>query len=58
MSLPPGKPQPLMEYRHIVKSRPRTHIATFADDTSILITDSDPAVALYLLQTDLLAIQH
>jgi hypothetical protein len=37
---------------------PRTLIATFADDTSIFTTDSDPAVASHLLQTDLLAIQH
>jgi hypothetical protein len=37
---------------------PRTFIATFTDDTSVLTTDSDPAVALHLLQTDLLEIQH
>jgi hypothetical protein len=30
----------------------------FADDTSILTTDSDPVVASQLLQTDLLAIQN
>jgi hypothetical protein len=32
--------------------------ATFADDTSLLTTDSDPVVASQLLQTDLLAIQN
>jgi hypothetical protein len=37
---------------------PRTLIATFANDTSILTTDSEPVVASHLLQTDLLAIQH
>jgi histone H2A len=37
---------------------PRTFIATFADDTSILTTDSDPGVASHILQMDLLAIQH
>jgi hypothetical protein len=37
---------------------PATLTATFADDTSLLTTDSDPAVASQLLQTDLLAVQH
>jgi hypothetical protein len=37
---------------------PKTLIATFADDTSVLPTDSDPAVALHLHHTDLLEIQH
>jgi hypothetical protein len=30
----------------------------FADDTAIITTDSDPAVASQILQTDLLAIQN
>jgi hypothetical protein len=33
-------------------------MATFADDTSFLTTDSDPVIASQLLQTDLLAIQR
>jgi hypothetical protein len=45
-------------YMADLPTSPRTLIATFADDTSILKTDSDPAVASHLLQTDLLAIQH
>jgi hypothetical protein len=36
---------------------PGTLTATFADDTSIHTTDSDPVVASQILQTDLLAIQ-
>jgi hypothetical protein len=36
---------------------PTTTIATFADDTAVLTTDSDPAVASHKLQTHLLAIQ-
>jgi hypothetical protein len=34
-----------------------TTIATFADDTAVLATDSDPAIASQKLQTHLLAIQ-
>jgi hypothetical protein len=34
-----------------------TTIATFADDTAVLATDNDPAVASQKLQTHLLAIQ-
>jgi histone H2A len=45
-------------YTADLPTSPRTLIATFADDTSILTTDSDPAVASHLFQTDLLAIQH
>jgi hypothetical protein len=33
-------------------------IATFADDTAILATDPDPAVASLKLQTSLIANQH
>jgi hypothetical protein len=32
--------------------------ATFADDTALLATDSDPAIASQKLQTNLLAIQN
>jgi hypothetical protein len=45
-------------YMADLPTSPRTFIATFTDDTSILTTDSDPAVASHLLQTDLLEIQH
>jgi hypothetical protein len=45
-------------YMAVLPTSPGTLTATFADDTSILTTDSDPAVASQLLQTDLLAIQH
>jgi hypothetical protein len=45
-------------YTADLPTSPRTLIATFADDTSKLTTDSDPAVASRLLQTDLLDIQH
>jgi hypothetical protein len=43
-------------YTADLPTSPRTLRATFADDTSIITTDSDPAVASHLLQTDLLAI--
>jgi hypothetical protein len=45
-------------YTADLPTSPRTFIATFADDNSILTTDSDPEVASHLLQTDLLEIQH
>jgi hypothetical protein len=32
--------------------------ATFADDTAVLTTDSDPAIASQKLQTNLLAVQN
>jgi hypothetical protein len=41
-------------YTADLPTSPRTFIATFANDTSILTTDSDPEVASHLLQTDLL----
>jgi hypothetical protein len=37
---------------------PGTLTATFADDTSILTTASEPVVASQLLQTDLIAMQN
>jgi hypothetical protein len=36
----------------------QTTIATFADDSAVLATDPDPAIASHKLQTGLLAIQH
>jgi hypothetical protein len=44
-------------YTADLPSSPTTTIATFADDTAVLATDSDPAVASQKLQTDFLAIQ-
>jgi hypothetical protein len=32
--------------------------ATFADDTAVVATDSDPSIASHKLQTDILAIQN
>jgi hypothetical protein len=40
-------------YTADLSTSPSTLIATFADDTSILTTESGPAVASHLLQTDL-----
>jgi hypothetical protein len=36
---------------------PESTTETFADDTAVLATDSDPAIASHKLQTDLFAIQ-
>jgi retron-type reverse transcriptase len=47
-----------LQYMVDLPTSPGTLTATFADDTSILTTDSDPVVASQLLQTDLLAIQN
>jgi hypothetical protein len=44
-------------YTTDLPTSPTTTIATFADDTTVLATDSDPAVASQKLQTHLLAIQ-
>jgi hypothetical protein len=44
-------------YTADLPTSPTTTIVTFADDTAILATDSDPAVASQKLQTHLLAIQ-
>jgi histone H2A len=45
-------------YTADLPTSPGTLSATFADDTSILTTDSDPVVASQLLQTDLITIQN
>jgi retron-type reverse transcriptase len=37
---------------------PESTTATFADDTAVVAMDSDPAIALHKLQTNLLAIQN
>jgi hypothetical protein len=44
-------------YTANLPTSPTTTTATFADNTAILATDSDPAVAPQKLQTHLLAIQ-
>jgi hypothetical protein len=44
-------------YTADLPTSPTTTIATFADDTAVLATDSDPAVASQKLQTHLLTIQ-
>jgi hypothetical protein len=45
-------------YRAGLPTSPGTLTATFADNTSLLTTDSDTAVASQFLQTDLLVIQN
>jgi hypothetical protein len=45
-------------YTADLPTSPGTLTATFADDTSILTTDSDPVVASQLLQAELIAIQN
>jgi hypothetical protein len=41
-----------------VPTSPESTTATFADDSAVLATDSDPTIALQKLQTDLHAIQN
>jgi hypothetical protein len=45
-------------YTADLPTSPDTITATFADDTVVLATDFDPAIASHKLQTGLLAIQH
>jgi hypothetical protein len=45
-------------YTADIPTSPGSLMATFADDTAITTSDSVPAVASQLLQTDLLAIQN
>jgi hypothetical protein len=45
-------------YTADLPTSPDTTIATFADDTAVLATDSNPAIASHKLQTGLLVIQH
>jgi hypothetical protein len=44
-------------YTADLPTSPTTTIATLADDTVVLATDSDPALAFQKLQTHLLEIQ-
>jgi hypothetical protein len=43
---------------HWHSNLPRSTVATYADDTAVLASDSDPVAASQKLQTHLLAIQH
>jgi hypothetical protein len=45
-------------YTADLPTSPSSLTATFADDTAIITTGSDPAVASQILQTNLLAIQN
>jgi hypothetical protein len=45
-------------YTADVPTSPESTRATFADNPSVLATDSDPAIASQKLQTNLLAIQN
>jgi hypothetical protein len=45
-------------YTADLPTSPASTTATFADDTSVVATDSDPAIASYKLQTNLLAIEN
>jgi hypothetical protein len=45
-------------YTADLPTSPGSTTATFADDTAVVIMDSDPAIASKKLQTDLLAIQN
>jgi hypothetical protein len=44
-------------YTADLPTSPESSTATFANDTAVVATDSDPAIASQKLQTDLLAIQ-
>jgi hypothetical protein len=45
-------------YTADLPTSPGSTTATFADDTAVVATDSDPAIASQTLQTDLFAIQN
>jgi hypothetical protein len=45
-------------YTADIATSPESTTATYADDTSVLASDSDPTAASLKLQTHLLAIQH
>jgi hypothetical protein len=45
-------------YTAHLPTSPESTIATFADDTAVVATDSDPAIASQKLETDLLEIQN
>jgi hypothetical protein len=45
-------------YTADLQTSPDSTIATFADNTAVLATDPDPAIASHKLQASLLAIQH
>jgi hypothetical protein len=45
-------------YTADLATSPQSTTATFSDDTAVLATDSDSAIASHKLQTNLLAIQN
>jgi histone H2A len=45
-------------YTADLPTSPDSTIATFAEDTAVLVTDPDPAITFHKQQTSLLAIQH
>jgi hypothetical protein len=45
-------------YTADIPTSPESTTATYADDTAVLASDSDPTAASQKLQTHLLAIQH
>jgi hypothetical protein len=47
-----------LHYTADLPTSPNFTIATFADDTAVLVTDCDPAISSHKLQTSLLVIQH
>jgi hypothetical protein len=56
---------PLIKYKLIyllytadLPTSPGSTTATFADDTAVVATESDPALASQKLQTDIIAIQN
>jgi hypothetical protein len=51
---------PLLYFLHIIDlpSSPEFTTATFADDTAVMVTDNDPAIASHKLQISLHTIQH
>jgi hypothetical protein len=45
-------------YSADLPTSPESTTATFADDTAVVVTDNDPAIASHKLQTSLVTIQH
>jgi hypothetical protein len=45
-------------YKADLPTSPESTTANFANDTTVIATDNDPAIAAHKLQTSLLTIQH